>query len=232
MKIGRPAYGGGFHLALKCSSVCLGAKAIRPPPTTFPSQHPPATLPRIPQHQPYKSTPHPGEPSPTVLIEISNPEVEWLWWGWVQTFTSGRSHLHTSSFGKVHHCHEESPSLSSIPWHTSPSRARLGSNGLSGKEWTCSAWSNLLSKSLASVEVFRVARAEVSPQRPYPGRAEICSHFSVGSFPVVSIPLEFNPPFQSWSDDSLPSSANTTSPAYRGMEIRVKENLSIKRLVC
>ena len=169
---------------------------------------------------------------PTVLIEISNPEVEWLWWGWVQTFTSGRSHLHTSSFGKVHHCHEESPSLSSIPWHTSPSRARLGSNGLSGKEWTCSAWSNLLSKSLASVEVFRVARAEVSPQRPYPGRAEICSHFSVGSFPVVSIPLEFNPPFQSWSDDSLPSSANTTSPAYRGMEIRVKENLSIKRLVC
>ena len=44
------------------------------------------------------------------------------------------------------------------------------------------------------------------------------------------MPLEFNPPFRTWPDDSLPSSVDTVSPAHVGIRNRVQESLSVKRL--
>ena len=158
-------------LVWKCSSICLGAKAIRPPPTPFPSQHPPASLPRIPQRQPHKSTPCPGEPSPIILIKSSNPEVGWLWWGWVRyrrslreeatsthplparSITSMKNHPPWALF------HGDSQSLPSRGMHPPVQPRREGMICFWPPPSLCSAWSNLLPTSLASVEVFRVSRA-------------------------------------------------------------------------
>ena len=141
MKIGRPAYGRGFHLGLEMLFNLPRGKSNQTPshslPLSTPSCFSPSYSPR-PATQ-IHSLPRRAFPYHPHQVIQPRSRVAVVGVGEVQTFTSGRSHLYTSSSCKVHHFHEESPSLSAISWrftkppesrYASPSTATPGRNDL------------------------------------------------------------------------------------------------------
>ena len=117
MKIGLRAYGGGFHLGLEMLFNLPRGKSNQTPSHSLPLSTPscfspsysptPATQIHSPPRRTFPYHPQVIQPRSRVAV---------VGVGEVQTFTSGRSHLYTSSSCKVHHFHEESRSLSSIAW--------------------------------------------------------------------------------------------------------------------
>ena len=126
MKIGWRAYGGGFHLALEMVfNLPRGKRNQCPLPLPSPLPSPLNTLLLLSLLLLHTShtNPLPAQenlPLPSSSSHPTQKQGDCAEGGrgglGVQTFTSGRSHLYTSSSCKVHHFHEESPSLSSIPW--------------------------------------------------------------------------------------------------------------------